>query len=87
MHRIKNVSLFLLLGLTSPFALAAKDTVPWLAFLLGVMANAMIIGAWLAFRNPKAESTMAKLLLTGLYFWVITFAELIVLSVIYYFTK
>lgn len=87
MHRIKNVSLFLFLGLNSPLALAAADTIPWLTYLLVVMANAMIIGAWLAFRNPKAESTTAKLLLTGLYFWVITFAELIVLSVIYYFTK
>lgn len=78
--------LFLLLMSVSPYAWAA-ETVAWKTYLLSAMSIAMVIGAFLAFRNPKAESTPAKLLLTGLYFWIITFAELIVLALLYYFTK
>lgn len=70
----------------SPMALAASST-PWKTYLFIVMAISLVVASILSLRNKKAESRMAKLLLTGLYFWVFTFAQLTVLSLVYYFTK
>lgn len=70
----------------SPMAFAASPT-PWKTYLFVVMTISLIIASILSIRNKKAESRMAKLLLTGLYFWVFTFAQLTVLSLVYYFTK
>ena len=78
------ISLWLLS--VSSYAMAAETT-PWKTYLFIVMGISLIAGSVLSLRNPKAESRMAKLLLTGLYFWVFTFAQLIILALIYYFNK
>lgn len=65
----------------------AAAMVPWKTYLFVVMGISLVIGMTLSWRNPKAESTMGKLLLAGLYFWVLTFAQLMVLALIYYFSK
>lgn len=83
---VGRITIGLWLFLISPFALAAETT-PWKTYLFIVMGISLIAGSVLSFRNPKAESRMAKLLLTGLYFWVFTFAQLIILALIYYFNK
>lgn len=70
----------------SPVALAAETT-QWKTYLFIVMGISLVAGSILSVRNPKAESRMAKLLLTGLYFWVFTFAQLIILALIYYVNK
>ena len=77
---------FICLILLSPVASAA-EIVPWKSYLLGVMAISLVIASVLSFRNPKADSRAGKLLLTGLYFWIFTFAQLIILAFIYYFNK
>jgi len=77
---------FIFLLLISPPAHAA-ELVAWKSYLAGIMGTAAIGGYILSMRNEKAEGRMAKIILGGLYFWVITFAELIVLATIYHFTS
>ncbi|MBV1909926.1 MAG: hypothetical protein KUG78_11435 [Kangiellaceae bacterium] len=72
--------------LVSPWAHAA-EMVSWKSYLFVVMAIALIGGIILSRRSKKAEGRAAKIILAGLYFWVITFAELIVLALIYHFTQ
>ena len=91
MKRIAEVKVaytLLALGLllTSPLAMAAVET-SWKTYLLIVMGISLVFASILSLRNSKAESRMAKLLLTGLYFWVFTFAQLMILSLIYYLNK
>jgi len=70
----------------SPAAYAA-ELVPWKTYLFGVMAIALVIASVLSLRNSKADSRLEKLLLTGLYFWILTFAQLIILAFVYYLNK
>lgn len=74
------------LALFSPWALAA-ELVPWKSYLALVMGIAAVAAYFLSKRNQKAEGRAAKIILGGLYFWVITFAELIVLALLYHFTR
>jgi len=83
---IKRISVAIPLVLISPWAQAA-DMVSWKSYLFVVMTVALIGGIILSARNEKAEGRAAKIILAGLYFWVITFAELIVLALIYHFTE
>jgi len=68
-----------------PLAQAA-ELVAWKSYLAVVMLIALGSAIKLTLNNPKAESRAAKILLTGLYFWIITFAELIILALVYHFT-
>lgn len=72
--------------LISPWAQAA-EMVAWKSYLALIMIIAAVVGGYLSWKNEKAEGRMAKLLLAGLYFWVITFAELIILAFLYHFTR
>ncbi|MDQ7048666.1 MAG: hypothetical protein Q9M92_03680 [Enterobacterales bacterium] len=65
----------------------AAEMFAWKSYLAVIMLVALGIAIKLTLNNPKAESRAAKILLTGLYFWVITFAELILLALIYHFTQ
>ena len=80
----------ILLALTlfsfSPWVQAA-EMVSWKSYLFVVMAIALVGGIILSARNEKAEGRAAKIILAGLYFWVITFAELIILAIIYHFSS
>jgi len=81
-----KIILIILLLLVSPWAHAA-EMVAWKSYLAGVMGIALVAGTILSLKNEKAEGRTAKILLAGLYFWVITFAELIILALVYQFTK
>ncbi len=84
---MKNkIIITLSLFIVSPWAQAA-EMVAWKSYLAVVMGIALVGGTVLSLRNEKAESRLAKILLAGLYFWVITFAELIILALIYHFTQ
>ncbi len=72
--------------LISPPVFAAGQT-PWKTYLFVVMTISLVVSSVASFRNQKAESTLAKLLLAGLYFWILTFAQLMVLALIYYLNK
>jgi hypothetical protein len=56
-------------------------------YLLSILVISITLAAVWGFRNPKASSRMEKLLLTGLYFWILTFAQLMILAVGYYLNK
>ena len=81
-----KIILTMLLLLISPWAHAA-EMVAWKSYLAVVMGIALVAGTILSLKNKKAESRASKILLAGLYFWVITFAELIILALIYHFTN
>ncbi|TQV87704.1 hypothetical protein [Aliikangiella coralliicola] len=85
-RRLDRYLAAIFLFLMSPWAHAAEE-LSWKTYLFSVMGIALIVASFLSFRNPKAESLMAKLLLAGLYFWVLTFAQLTVLALIYYIAK
>ncbi|TQV74871.1 hypothetical protein FLL45_07885 [Aliikangiella marina] len=77
----------LILSVLSPVVLASSQVTPWKSYLFVVMTLS-VIAAWvLSSRNKKAESFMGKFLLGGLYFWIFTFAQLMVLSLLYYLNK
>ncbi len=81
-----QISLLLFFILISPVAQAA-EMVAWKSYLLGVMGISLLLASILSFYKPKADSLIGKLLLTGLYFWIFTFAQLIILAFIYYINK
>lgn len=83
----KQILSLIVIGLFSTPVFAAVDIVPWKTYLFSVMAIAVIIAVFTSWRNPKTESFMGRFLLAGVYFWVLTFAQLIVLALIYYFVK
>lgn len=65
----------------------AAQMVAWKSYLAVIMLIALVAATIISVRNKKAEGRLAKILLAGLYFWVITFAELIILALIYHFTQ
>lgn len=83
---IQRFCISIALFLVSPWALAA-DMVAWKSYLFVVMSIALVAGTILSVRNKKAEGRAAKIILAGLYFWVFTFAQLIVLALIYHFVQ
>jgi hypothetical protein len=68
-------------------AYASGNILPWKTYLFVVMAIAAVVGTILSWRNPKTESFMGRFLLAGLYFWILTFAQMIILALIYQVTK
>ncbi len=81
-----NRIIFLTLLAYSPWANAA-DLVPWKGYLAAVMMIALIAGTWLSIKNKKAEGRMAKIIMAGVYFWLFTFAQLIILAMVYHFSS
>lgn len=81
--KFRSITFFLLLVL-SQYAYAAQAT-PWKVYLGGVVMAALLISVVLSLKNKKADSVKAKILLTGLYFWPITFAGMMILALFYHF--
>ena len=81
--KLKTTTLLLLAAL-SQYAHAAQVT-SWKPYLGAVVVSALLISIVLSLRNKKADSTKAKILLTGLYFWPLTFAGMMILALFYHF--
>ncbi len=77
----------LCLLLISQPAYSSSNLVPWKTYLFVVMAIAALVGGFMSWRNPKTESFMGRFLLAGVYFWVLTFAQFIILALIFQLTK
>jgi len=82
----KSIMLAIFLLTFSPWANAAS-LVPWKSYLAVVMFVALVVGSILSVRNKKAEGRMAKIIMAGVYFWLITFAQLIILALVYHFSS
>ncbi len=80
---IHKVTITSLLLLTSPLALAATGDIPWTGWLLIIVTVSLIAAFILSRRNKSEESLPVKLIFGGMYFWVITFIQLTVLSLVY----
>ena len=79
-----KIVLALILLLNTPWVQAASD-VPWEWTMIIVGVISASIAAVLAIRNDKAEGVGLKILLAGLFFWILVFAQTIFLALIYHF--
>lgn len=86
MSTTKKAAVLLLILVVSPTAYAA-ESVSWISYLFIVMSISIVIASILSARNQKVDSRMGRVLLTGLYFWVLTFAQLMGLALIYYLSN
>jgi len=82
----QKIIIALSLFLFSPWVHAA-EVLPWKTYLFVVMGISAIAGSILSIRNKKADNHVSKVILAGVYFWVFTFAQLIILALIYHFTS
>lgn len=57
----------------------------WHWVLVGVAVVSSIAAYGLVLRKPKLENTGIKILVWGTYFWVLTFAQLMVFALLYHF--
>lgn len=69
--------------LLSTLKVEAATKVPWEWTLVVVALISAIVATIITRRNSKANTLGLKILLGGLYFWVITFAQTIVLALVY----
>ena len=76
--------LAILLTITT-VSVQAATKVPWEWTMVIVGVISAVIATIITRRNEKADTLGLKILLGGLYFWVITFAQTIVLALIYQF--
>jgi uncharacterized membrane protein len=63
----------------------AADGLGWKSYLAIIVFISILLASFLSWRQAKDKPLMARLLLAGLYFWVATFAQLIVAAVIYHY--
>jgi len=82
-----KIALASALMLTSPVVLAASEKTPWTAYFLIGMTISIVVASILSSRHKNAESAAIKVMLGGLYFWVVTFIQLTVFAVIHYFNR
>ena len=81
--KLKAITPLILIAF-SQYAHAAQVT-SWKPYLVGVFVSALLISIALSLRNKKADSTKAKILLAGLFFWPLTFAGMMILALFYQF--
>lgn len=67
----------------SPLAWASSNKLQWELYLLGITVISAIGAFWLTKRKENLETRLVKILVAGVYFWVITFLQLIVLALLY----
>ena len=67
------------------FSVQAATKVPWEWTMVIVGVISAVIATIITRRNKKADTLGLKILLGGLYFWVITFAQTIILALVYQF--
>lgn len=70
--------------LTSSHVFAATGTIPWTGYLIIVVTISLVVAFILSKRNKSEQSLAVKLIFGGMYFWVVTFVQLTLLSLIYY---
>lgn len=73
--------------LTSPTVLAATEKTPWTTYFIIGMAISTIAATILSMRNKNAQGIGVKIMFGGVYFWIVSFAQLIVFAAISYFNK
>lgn len=79
---IFKLTLAILLTITT-FSAQAATKVPWEWTMVIVGVISAVIATIITRRNKKADTLGLKVLLGGLYFWVITFAQTIILALVY----
>lgn len=77
--------LLLTLGLLvfSAFAHASSGRIPWHLYLIGMGIISTVIAIIITSRKKNLENTGIRILVWGVYFWIVTFIQLILLSLIY----
>lgn len=75
---------FVIALMISPLAYAASGKIQWEMYLIVVTIISMAGAVWIT-RRKQYEETVVKVLVTGVYFWVLAFAQLGVLAGVYSF--
>jgi hypothetical protein len=72
-----------LLAIFSPFAFASDIRTEWHLYAIGVTLISTLLALFITYRKKNVESTGIKVMIWGIYFWVATFIQLILLSLLY----
>jgi hypothetical protein len=72
-----------LLAIFSPFAFASDIRTEWHLYVIGVALISTLLALFITYRKKNVESTGIKVMIWGIYFWVATFIQLILLSLLY----
>lgn len=69
----------------SPMALASSNKIQWHLYLIGIAVISSLIAFVITKRKENLENTGIKILVWGVYFWIVTFLQLMLLSLLYMF--
>ncbi len=69
----------------SPIAHAANNKIQWHLYLIGIAVISSLIAFVITKRKQNLENTGIKILVWGVYFWIVTFIQLMLLSLLYMF--
>ena len=83
MYKGNEITLVLVLTVISSPVFAATGTIPWTGWLLIITSISLVAAFILSKRNKSEEAIAVKLIFGGMYFWVATFIQLIMLSLVY----
>jgi len=82
-----NNSLLMLVAISmaifSPIAFASDIRIQWHLYLLGIALISTSLALLITYRKKNVESTGIKIMIWGVYFWAVTFIQLILLSLLY----
>ena len=69
--------------ITSLPVYASNRDIQWELFLIGITVISTLGAIWLSGRKKNYETRAMRVLAAGVYFWVLTFLQFIVLALIY----
>lgn len=73
----------ILIAIFSPTAFASDIRIQWHLYLLGITLISTLVALLITYRKKNVESTGIRVMIWGIYFWVVTFIQLILLSLLY----
>jgi hypothetical protein len=73
----------ILMVLFSPIAFASDIRMYWHLYLFGIALISTLIALFITYRKKNIESTGIRIMIWGIYFWLVTFMQLILLSLLY----
>jgi hypothetical protein len=76
----------ILMAIFSPIAFASDIRTQWHLYLLGISLISALVALLIIYRKQNVESTGIRIMIWGIYFWAVTFIQLILLSLLYVLT-
>lgn len=73
----------ILMSVFSPIAFASDLKDQWHLYIVGIALVSSLIAFVITYRKKNIESTGIRVMIWGIYFWVVTFIQLMLLSLLY----